>query len=132
MWQLHCFLFLILKAVVMKNANDQLSAFTGTTQWFKHPLFEKLYTDGVKYMAEKFEAYWLIDLVFSHQLTSKVRNEQFQTWVLKRIEGNSFIAIATDGNDNIIAIQHIPFSDFDADELTLYYVDNVLLLPSEY
>ena len=116
----------------MKNANDQLAVFTGTTQWFKHPLFEKFYTVGIKYMAETFSAFWLIDLVFSHQLTPKVRNEQFQTWVLKRIAGNSFIAIATDGNDNIIAQQQIPFSDFDADELTLFYVDDTLLLPSEY
>ncbi|MES2648086.1 MAG: hypothetical protein V4717_14510 [Bacteroidota bacterium] len=116
----------------MKNANDQLAAFTGTTKWFKHPLFGKLYTEGVKHMAETFGAYWLIDVVFSHQLLSKVKNEAFQTWTLKRITGNSFIVVATDGNENIIASQQIPFSDFNADVLTLFYTDDVLMLPSEY
>ena len=116
----------------MKNANDQLRDFTGTTQWFRHPLFGKLYTEGVQHMAETFSAYWFIELVFCHQLKAKVNAHLFQTWSLRRIVRNQFLAVATDGNDNIISKQIIPFSDFPADELTLYFVDNVLLLPSEY
>ena len=51
---------------------------------------------------------------------------------LKRINRDRFLAAATDGNDNIITKQVIPYSSFLADELTLYFVDDVLLLPSEY
>lgn len=115
----------------MVNANDQLRDFTGTTQWFKH-FSGSLYTEGVQYMAERFQAYWFIDLVMSHQVNPKVRAHGFQTWDLHRIDDRQFIAVATDGNDNIIAKQVIPFSDFKADRLKLFYCEHVLLLPSEY
>ena len=115
----------------MAHANDQLRDFTGTSQWFRH-FTGYTFTDGVKAMADMFSAYWFIDLVMSHQLTPKVKAEEFQTWDLNRIAGDRFLAVATDGNDNIIAKQGIPFSDFAADSLKLYFTGGVLLLPSEY
>jgi hypothetical protein len=116
----------------MKNANDQLREFTGTCQWYRHPLSGHLFTDGVKAMADLFKAWWLIDLVMSHQLSQALQAEPFQTWKLNRIEGDRFVAIATDGNRKEIARQEIPFSDFEADAVSLYFTDGVLLLPSEY
>ena len=115
----------------MTNANDQLRDFTGTSQWFSH-FTGFTYTEGVQAMAEMFSAYWFIDLVMSHQTNPKVRAQEFQTWELKRIADSRFLAVATDGNDNIIAKQGIPFSDFKADSLKLYFTGDVLLLPSEY
>jgi hypothetical protein len=120
------------KSNVMKNANDQLRDFIGTTQWYRHSVSGYLFTDGVKALADQFRAYWLIDLVMSHQLTPEVKRETFQTWKLKRQERTRFVAVATDGNKREIARQEIPFSDFDADSATLLYCDGVLLLPSEY
>ena len=115
----------------MKNANDELSYFTGTQDWCRH-FTGLLYTDGILAMAEKFQAYWLIDVVFSHQLSPEVKAQPFQKWVLKRVKGDSFIAIADDGNDLVIAEQEIPFSDFAADIVTMFYTAGVLMLPSEY
>lgn len=115
----------------MSNANDQLRDFTGTSQWFRH-FSGLLFTDGVKAMAETFQAYWLIDLVMSHQTNPKVRVQPFQAWTLKRLLDCKFVAIATDGNENVIAKQLIHFSDFEADELTLWLEEGVLLLPSEH
>lgn len=115
----------------MKNANDQLRDFTGTTKWYRH--FTNLhFTEGVRAMADLFEAYWMIDLVMSYQVEPKIRRQPFQTWTLKRLQDCEFVAIATDGNDNVIAKQRIPFSDFKADELTLWLEEGVLLLPSEH
>jgi hypothetical protein len=37
-----------------------------------------------------------------------------------------------DGNGTIIYTQHIPFTDFPLKEITFYFTDNVILLPSEY
>ena len=115
----------------MKNANDELRQFTGTENWYRHML-GGLYTDGVQHMAETFQAYWLIDLVFSHQSNPRLKAESFQTWDLTRIKNNEFLAACTDGNDNILCKQLIPFSDFSADQLRLLFCDGVLLLPSEY
>lgn len=115
----------------MTNANDRLREFTGTENWYRHFL-GGLYTDGVKHMAETFQAYWFIDLVFSHQTAPKVKAQPFQKWVLTRNCHNRFTASCTDGNGNELALQEITFSDFSDDQLTLFFCDGVLLLPSEY
>lgn len=59
-----------------KNLNDELAQFTGTEHYYRHWM-GKNYTDGVKGMAEKYKAYWLIDVVFSHQ-NSKINKIPFQ------------------------------------------------------
>lgn len=116
----------------MKNANDTLREFTGTSQWYRHPLSGYVFTDGIKALAEKFHCFWLIDLVMSHQLTPAVKAEPFQTWKLERLIDCRFEAVATDGNKRLIARQEIAYSDFEADSVTLYFCDGILLLPSEY
>jgi hypothetical protein len=115
----------------MKNANNNFQDYTGTENWYRH-FTGLLFTDGVRAVAETYQAYWLIDLVFSHQLSPAVKAEEFQKWVLSRKNGNAFEATCDDGNGHIVARQAIPFSDFEADTLTLYFTNRVLMLPSEY
>lgn len=119
------------KTSVVSSANDLLVYFTGTEKYYNH-FMGYYYTDGIKYMAETFEAYWLIDVIFSHQLNPLVKSQPFQTWTLKKIKGNKFCASCTDGNNILIVNQFIPFSDFPHDIITLFFVDNVLLVPTEY
>ena len=38
----------------------------------------------------------------------------------------------SDGNDNIFETHRYHVTDFPLDELRLYFVDNTLMLPSEY
>jgi hypothetical protein len=115
----------------MKNANNNFRDYTGTENWYRH-FSGMLYTDGVQAVAETYQAYWLIDLVFSHQLSKAVKVQPFQKWVLQRTQGDAFMAVCDDGNGNVITQQAIPFSDFKDDILTLYLTEGVLLLPSEY
>jgi len=65
--------------------------FTGTEEYhrMRYPWLRKdfLLTDGAKYLADKAgliggTAYWLIDIIASHQLNHKVASEGFQTWKL--------------------------------------------------
>ena len=116
----------------MQHANDNYNHFNCTENHYFHPLFQLLYTDGIKQLAADCSAYWLIDLVFSHQLSKKVKREPFQVWKLQRAKDNVFKIVADDGNGRIIAKQQIPFSDFKYDSCTLWLVDGCLLLPSEY
>jgi hypothetical protein len=37
-----------------------------------------------------------------------------------------------DGNDNIVFTKKIEYTDFPLDEITLYFANNVIHLPSEY
>lgn len=64
---------------------------TCSAEWFKHP-FGLVYTSGIKFVAETCEAYWLIDLVASHQPTIRAKLKQhdlsgFQVWRLWILTG---------------------------------------------
>ncbi len=111
----------------------ELAHFHCTEQYYRHFLQRFVYTDGVRYLAQNAQAYWLLDLIASYQPYEKVKKEEFQVWTLKvNLENYSAVATCDDGNDNIIVTQDIPFTDFPLTEITLYLTDGVLLLPSEY
>ena len=111
------------------NANDRLRHYHSSNVRHKHP-FGFWFTEGVKALCDEFRTYWLLDVIVSHQLTLK--NEEFQVWTLKKLEDSSVIIKCTDGNNKILKQQHIDFTDFKADKATLWCVNHVILLPSEY
>jgi hypothetical protein len=116
----------------MTNINSLLSGFNGTETFFMYRLTDYVYTDGVQHLAKIYGAYWLIDAIISHQLNPDVAAQPHQTWILKRISGLEFRLYCEDGNHNFVTEQIIPFSDFTGDEVTLWLVDETLMLPSEY
>jgi hypothetical protein len=124
---------------IFRNINHELSYFTGTDQYYKHFL-GNLFTDGIYFLRENFKCFWLIDDIMIYATTTVT--DEFQVWRLKRVltmendivvdRTNRFDLICEDGNYNILFSTVIPFSDFEGDEVMLYYCDGVLLLPSEY
>jgi len=116
----------------MKNANHYFGSSMGSENFHRHNLMKILYTDGVKEMAEGCGAYWLIDLIISHQTNKAVREEPFQVWDLNRVQGEKFKIVCNDGNGKDITSQEIPFSDFPYDLATIWLVDGCLMLPKEY
>ena len=116
----------------MKNANHFFGSHNGSENFNINSLTGYIFTDGVKELAEDCNAFWLIDLILSHQCESLVRKQPFQVWDLKRVNDSKFIIIATDGNHNDVTSQEIPFSDFPFDLATLWLVNNCLMLPCEY
>ena len=109
-----------------------LAMHTGSTRWFRHWTRRLVYTEGVQYLAEKANAYWLIDLVASWCSHPSLRNEEFVVWKLIVKADHTATAIADDGNGRELARQDISLTDFPLDEVSLYLTDNTLLLPSEY
>ena len=103
----------------------------GTTQYWKaYP--NLLLTDGVKLMAEMCGAYWLIDEVFFLLHNEKLKGEEFIVFQLV-VKDSSATIRAEDGNKHLLAKQNIPFTDFPLTEgITLFWTDNVLMLPTEY
>lgn len=111
---------------------DDLNQFTGTEQWYRHPLFSKYtYTDGVRHVAKEGGAYWLIDDIFLWQKSEAVSRTSFQCWTLKVTDGRGYLT-ATDGNDKKIAEHVYLFTDFPLPKITFYFYNQTLLLPSEY
>lgn len=113
---------------------DDLAGFTGTEQWYRHPVLKNtLYTDGIKYVAQKAGAYWLIDEITFQQYHPRIKNEEFLVWTLKvDLKDSTAVLICDDGNDRILFTKPIGYTDFPLEEIKIYVVDNVILLPSEY
>ncbi|MFM6191146.1 DUF6876 family protein [Planktothrix sp.] len=129
---------------------SDLSQFTGTETWYRH-FTGLLYTDGIQYLAEQAEAYWLIDAIasYQHQLKRDEYLAYFQVWVLSvagegerkypfLLPEDGYKAVLTCWPDTpkegvkSAVIQQIEYTDFPLIELKLYVSDDVLMLPSEY
>jgi hypothetical protein len=111
-----------------------LAQFTGTEFWYRHNLAKDiLYTDGVKYVAETAGAYWLVDEIVFMQSQKAITQEEFQVWKLTvNLEEHSAVLACEDGNMNTVFMKPIEYTDFPLDEITFYFTNKVILLPSEY
>lgn len=88
-------------------------------------------TDGVIALANAAECYWLLDVIGSYQ-TNKQLDPSFQVWTLEvNLAEESGLAKGYNDTELIIA-QEIPFTDFPLEKVSLYLIDGVILLPSEY
>jgi hypothetical protein len=111
-----------------------LAQFTGSEQWFRHALVRSvLFTDGAKHVADAGGAYWLLDeIALAQRYKKRVAAEEFQHWTLKVKDDNTARLTCDDGNGNIVFSKRIPFTDFPLPEISLYFCNNTILLPSEY
>lgn len=113
-----------------KEIQNDLKQFTGTEYYYKY--FEEcVITDGVKYLAESCGAFWFLDIICSYKDRPNMKMESFQVWTLKAKDSRGVVTCG-DGNDNELIKQQIEFTDFPLDKITVWKVENVILLPSEY
>jgi hypothetical protein len=127
----------------METATDikaELNQFYGTngyTRW--SPLFRNhVLTDGAKFLADKAEAYWLMDAIASYHAEC-MKDEMLQGmqfWTLKVEDGVGKLICERD-TDDVAFSQDIPYTDFPIDEIKLYCAPldekhYVIMLPSEY
>ncbi|WP_179376300.1 DUF6876 family protein [Winogradskyella wichelsiae] len=126
-----------MKTQVNKIKAD-LQHFCGTEMVFKIPLIGTRLTDGLKYLANEAECFWLIKdaSVIAKSLSHR---SEFITINFKRLpEKEQFekqceaIINYSDGNGTIFETHRYSVTDFPLDELRLFFVDNTLVLPSEY
>jgi len=111
------------------KANDELRQYTCTDNYYRHPL-GMLFTDGIKALCDKFECYWLLDVVCSYQ--PELKDEEFQVWTLSVNEDCSATVFGTDGDGKELRTQKIMFTDFRAQSAQVWVEGNVALLPSEH
>ena len=116
-----------------EQLRTELRYFTGSETFYRNPLFPLyLYTEGIKHLAEEAGAYWLLDHIFAHQNSALLKEQRFQTWKLWVTEDHKAQITVTDGNDRELEFFRIEFTDFPLKSITLWLVDQTLLLPSEY
>lgn len=94
-------------------------------------------SDGAYYLAEQARAFWLMDLISSHQILGKIRNHQIQEWKLKRENISSFhLTCENVQTGQTLASLRTWHKDFPLDQIVLYSVwedqNFVIMLRSEY
>jgi len=117
-----------------KLSPDDLRQFYGSENWYRHGLVRHiLFTDGAKHVADEGGAYWLLDeIALAQRYEKRVAAKRFQVWKLTVHEDRSAALTCSDGSNNIVLTKRIPFTDFPVDEITLWFANNTIYLPSEH
>jgi hypothetical protein len=61
-----------------------------------------------------------------------VAAEPFQFWTLKVKPDRTATLTCEDGSGRAVFSKVIAYTDFPLDEISFYFTDNIILLPSEY
>jgi Family of unknown function (DUF6876) len=112
----------------------ELGRFTGSERWYRHGIVQNvLYTDGANYVAEAGDAYWLLDeIALAQRYQMVVAAEDFQVWTLTVKQDRSARLSCQDGNGKTVFEKTIPFTDFPAERITLWFENCTIYLPSEH
>ena len=125
----------------MSNKNPEqfspevMRQFTGSEHWYRHALNRKIvFTDGAKHVADHGGAYWLLDeIALIQPYDKRVAAEEFQVWTLKAdVLKHTGTLTCEDGNGNKVFEKALEFTDFPLFEITLWFANNTIFLPSEY
>lgn len=123
----------------------QLRQFTGGGGFYRHPLNpEVIYTEGVRFLAEQAEAFWLIDTIASYfgsplmrrAITEDPRLADLQFWTLTVLGLVGELTMEADQGVPPAIRQEIPFTDFPLPIVRVWAGFNgegwALYLPSEH
>ncbi len=123
----------------MTNLLNELRQFTGSETFTRNNINANLiYTEGIKFLAEEAQAYWMIDLVAAElKFHGTLKNEDFLTVSFKRDKEGTCKLVYDDGNYNVLFESGFEFSTFPLDEFSFYVCRNhlgghTMLLKSEY
>lgn len=117
---------------IVSLSNEDMAQFTGSCNWFSTPLSQRItYTDGVRCLIHSERAQWLISDIIALQRKKRMRPLDFQVWELKT-KGGSAILTCSDDEDNVVFTKYYDNTDFPLEKVTIWHVDDVLLLPNEY
>jgi hypothetical protein len=119
----------------MSLTKTDLDQFTATQHYWRHWTGKIVCTDGVTYLADRAQASWLIDAIASYQTRTFLKDsmlQQFQAWKLTVNPNHTAILVCERDMNDVVLTQDIYFTDFPLEDITLYLVLGVLMLPSEY
>ena len=113
---------------------EELKQFYGSERFYK---FHQgtLLIEGVKYFAEKADAFWLIsDITINCKLRKELKNEDFIVVKVFPPEFTEGVIVKyEDGNDNELLEEYYQYALLpDNESYKFWFTNNVLLLPSEY
>lgn len=125
----------------------ELRQFTGDLQRYQHPLNQRvIYTPGVKFLAERAGAYWLVDAIASwigsHLFNEALRQDERLQWLhfwnlsVDHQTGRAVLTAVADEGEPAFITQKIPLTDFPLAEISIWAGFDgrywTLYLPSEH
>lgn len=118
-----------------------LAQFTGTTAYYRYWQGITLITDGIKYLAEQTDGYWLLDIIGSYQpelarhADYRLQEMQFWTFTVNPDQSGQLICRA-DSNESPAVKHEILWTDFPLPGIQIWIgveeKERIALLPSEY
>ena len=115
-----------------EDFKKELDQFTGSENMYRHPLNRSVvYSEGAKFVADECGAYWLLDEIALSQSILQVHNQYFQVWNLS-VEGSKATLTCEDGYYKPAYSKNIPLTDFPFPEISLWFTNNTIFLPTEY
>lgn len=128
-----------------EQLREQLAHFTGSQEFYRHPLNQQVvYTEGVRFLAEQAEAFWLVDAIASYFGSPEMRDaietdsrlESLQFWKLTVQDNAAELVMAADTGVPPAIRQRIEFTDFPLEQIDIWAGFNgdgwTLYLPSEH
>ena len=121
-----------------EELKNRLGSYYGTERYYKFSLLSSaVMTDGVKYFCDTCSCYWLIDNIFIKGLQKVANDYSFLILFIKvSKKGNVKVTVKEDSGEDMPVLFSMKGKDLlniiPSGEYKLYYINNVLLLPSEY
>lgn len=112
-----------------RKLEEIFSMSTGTEHYYLMKPLKQKYTDGVKEVAEKADAFWLIGDICV--ILTALKRTSF-TSIKLTVKNKKAILLFTDGNFGKVYEQKYKYTDFPEGEWIFFYVDGVLMLSTEY
>ncbi|UGU15434.1 hypothetical protein LS482_17340 [Sinomicrobium kalidii] len=117
---------------------ENLRQFIGSPVFYSLSLLNTKFTEGIKYLIEEAQCLWLV-IDVSAICKSPINTDYFVCINLKKLskkeqkeKGYAALITYDDGNGNVFYEAHYNYTDFPLDEIRLYFVNDTLMLPSEY
>ena len=118
-----------------KQLLDDLKRFSGTENYYKSSFGRLLLTDGIQFLRESANCFWLIDIVESVQHLEKIKqNNSFIVWKIEVNDDRRFKVSAwidTPYKSEMLYEQKGDLTDFPLSDFEFYQQGNVLLLKNE-
>ena len=110
----------------------EMQQYNGTEGYHKLTLTSLLATDGVRMIAEKTGAFWLVDAIASYQTNPEVKALAIQFWTLQVKDNEAVLYCVEDDGMPRIVEQEIEYTDFPEGDWKFYIQQGVIMLPGEY
>ena len=107
----------------------------GTEYYYQYSFWGRKifnYTDGVKLIAEKLQAYWLLDIVGSVCVYTLKKMSDDLLLVTLTVADNETAVFKVENDTQALYTQQIEYTDFPAGKWKFYLQNGVFFLNSEY